>query len=222
MRTRNLILFVAVVLVLACALPVQAQINAGNGPGGSITVPVDFGTTGWYYDSGPGGGIYLDPNAGPLQKTLGLPPVNAQNPNGQFIVGQSYTLWENLLIAPYPGSQPPGPAWTDFHETITTPGWQWDTGNVWGCTSINPLGVAGNPLISPNFLNVDWTFTPAAPVGCTLTLTKYLKFIGGAGSNPLVQPIISEYPTPEPSTIVLLVVGAISAFGYGWYRRRRA
>jgi len=219
MRTRNLVLFVAVALVLTWALsvPARAQIPSvpsSGGTGTSMSNDFSFGTSGWNIAQPGGGnlGIYLDPTAGPYLKILNAPALG-------FTTG-SYMLTEFLLVASNPLVIPPGPAWTDYHEYIVnSPGWTWieDASNVWGFTSV-PL-VAGNHTIDPTKSYVDWTFNPAAAVNTTMTLTKHLYYSGAFSLAPVT---IGEYPTPEPSTIVLLVVGAITAFGYGWSRRRRA
>ena len=209
----------ALALVCGQAAPLQAgSISASDGDGSSAGTEYEPEGYGWTVDDGGGNqDVYYDPDAGPWHKTLTLTTPAA--------VGTIFTLTENLHV----GGGPLGtaPAWTDYHEEILTPGWTWSpngpTGQYpWGFTALNWVGSAVYVIPLGN-TKVDWTFNPPLPVCTDLTITKYLVYNGGAGADPLAPIIIAEYPTvPEPSSIVLLIVGAISALAYRWRRRRVA
>ncbi len=118
--------------------------------------------------------VYFDPSVGPWQKMLGTP-------DGGFGAGEVYTLTEVLRV--FEGLDPtnPAPPWTDYHESILTPGWTWieDALNPnWTFVSDQP-GLAASHLIDAVGTGVDWTFTPTANVGTTMTITKYVMYTGG-------------------------------------------
>jgi hypothetical protein len=215
MRLHIPILFVAFVISLTLALPAQAQgpgngASGGEGPGWVSEHP--FGSSGWFVEGagGEGIGIYYDPNAGPWHKNLGVPP-------GGFTVGGVYWILEKPKVAAFPASNPPGPPWTDWHETILSLGFQWfaDANHPWSFAS-DQAGLGATWTFGAGL--ADFYFTPTANVGTTLTITKYVRYVGGGFPN---QPLtIGEFPTiPEPSTIVLLGVSAIGLLTYAWRRR---
>ncbi len=209
---------------MACS-SARADIAAGNGDGAGALSSFSYldKAGGWNVEPPEGGYflIYLDPNAGPWRKTLGAP-------NGGFVVNQSYKLSELLQVATDPSVPPlPSPPWTDYHESILTPGWMWiedqsDPSLTWTFGTNQP-GLVASHLIDAVGINADWTFAPAAAIDTTMMITKYVQYVGGAGADPFAPLVVAQYPTvPEPSTIVLLLVGAAAMLLYGWRRRNRA
>ncbi len=212
MRKQNLIMLAAVICVLAWVFPVQAQIGAGSNPGtGTVSDYSPSMTNGWNIEPGGGfQGVYLDPKGSPWVK-------NFVNP-GPVANGVVYTIIEPLQVAAGPNGVPAIP-WSDFHETLPA-GFAWidNANNPFGF-ACSQAGVAWTDTLDASGLNVDWTFSPALQIGTTLTFTKYCIYTGPVpGPNAIM---VSEYPTPEPSTIALLAAAAISALGYCWYRRRK-
>jgi hypothetical protein len=223
---RYSVIFASVFLVLTCMSVATAQMPGASGDDTKITDPAlinDYaviGTTIEIGGPGQGGpvGMYLDPNAGPWQKTF------------FGVINGSLNIIEHIVIGANPTVNPPGPPWTDWDELIKTPGWHWQINPVPTLTlSDHPIdppipgivstnGVPGNPN---NF--VVFNFAPENP-GVVLTVTKTLVW-NGPGPAPLPgtpasNVLIYEYPTPEPSTIVLLISGLL-ALGLGYIRRRR-
>jgi hypothetical protein len=80
--------------------------------------------------------------------------------------------------------------------------------------------------------DLQW-YTPADPwVVGTMDWAGYMGTVGSKGSGPLfasgqVAPEFTYYPwvvatvVPEPSTLVLFGIGAISFIAYGWRRRAK-
>ena len=211
MRRALLFMTVAAALLLAPTAPLQADsISASNGSGPST--PIGYSSSGSGWEVGVGGyqDVYYDPDAGPWIKNLAAIPGALNN--------QVFTLVENLHV----GGGPSGtaPAWTDFHEEIQTPGWNWSpTGpngeQSWSYTL--PGGYTASYVIPMGNTSVDWTFPTPLPVCTNITLIKYVVFHNPPG-NPAVGLTVAEYPTvPEPATLSLLALGALTLF-----RRRRS
>jgi hypothetical protein len=213
MKIRHLILTSLVISALAA----PAALAQGVGNLGSL--PTQFQSpvpiAGWSVDSGnaasPWVPVQISPTGPQWVKTFSAP-------NGQPFTafpGQTFTLQELLVIAP-PLS------WTDWHEHILTPGWDWVQPTVF-LANVPPPGLSPPPglttVYTPGNLStggtVDFYFNPLAP-GTLIDIRKTLQYNGPAGAifNGTLQ--IAEYPTPEPASLVMLAVGGLLV------RRRRA
>jgi len=220
----------AVVLSLCLATAVQAQIFPSYNAG-PIPLPADPSFTPQHIiiDQGPsspgapGGFMWGDPNnpvsvsydptAGPIEKWLKFDSdLNGDgaidlNDLAIFAANPIFNLQEFLVVGP-------GPAWTDWHEEILTPDWEW--GNV----QINSFGPPPGPtnlLIQQTPTTVDFYFDPLPP-GTQVDIRKQLVFAGNIAdqafqtdflqNNLMVK--ISEHPTvPEPSGLVLAACGVL-------------
>ncbi len=184
--------------------------------------------------------LIFDPNAGPMQKLFESPKdasggpilLDAQQPFPQ-------TLWENFLILP-PSTAPNGFNVSDWHEEIHTPGWEWvepgdsrfpdlfppneslitKDGQPWPSEPI-PM-----PTPDPSML---WVKFPPIEPGHVLDVHKAILWAGTPGNRiwgdgvddagnvvPESSIDVWEYPTPEPSTLVLA-----SLFALGMLARRQ-
>ncbi|MGA2060118.1 MAG: PEP-CTERM sorting domain-containing protein [Thermoguttaceae bacterium] len=200
---RYLVILSSVFLVLACTSVAMAQIpgigDKQTTPSWQETINVGGGSTVDVGSVGNPVGIYLDPNAGPWQKTF-----------ANFVA--PLTINEAILIGAAPGSNPPGPPWSDWEEQILSAGWVWAGG-----ASLSVLGDGVyNGNLSADQKTVEFDFPAQAP-GTTLVINKVLQW-NGVG-NPILPVTVNEYPTPEPATIVLLISGLL-ALGLGYIRRR--
>jgi hypothetical protein len=215
---RYSVILATVFLVLAFTSVASASMASGD-----FTKPTDPTLPDWFsatsgeviIDLGGTGGIYLDPNAGPWKKQIvgiGVNPL---------------LIHEFIPIAAAPGTIPPppgGPPWTDWDELIdpllNPVGWQW-AANPAPTVTLSDDGIVVGIIKSINNPNdfVEFDFNPAEHPGATLTISKWIVWTGLPAQNPGMV-WIDEYPTPEPSTIVLLISGLL-ALGLGYIRRRK-
>ena len=151
-------------------------------------------------------GVVRDPNGPAWIKNL-------TNPNGGNIIaqpGQIFTLQESLFIA---GTLP----WSDWHEQILTPGWDWAPPAVFLANgSVAPgLTISHTPPGPGIGGTIDFYFS-SLPPGTKVDIRKQLQYLGGATGAPFDGIVkIAEFPTPEPAAIALLALGSLVV------RRRR-
>lgn len=201
-------------------------------------VPVSYsGLVGAYF---LGGNLIHDPGAGPMFKRFESPItdtfdrilLDAQQPFPQPVSEQFVLVPTVSPVTAFPVS--------DWHEEIVTEGWEWV---LPGDTRFPDLFAPNESLITKNGEPHPWQFPPLPAVlepnklwvefpridlGETLDIHKALLWVGTPGNRIwgddaldngtfFDETVISvfEYPTPEPTTGCLLVLGAL-----GLLRRR--
>ncbi|MDM8009129.1 MAG: PEP-CTERM sorting domain-containing protein [Phycisphaerae bacterium] len=201
--------------ILAVTITVGPQMSFAQGVGNLGSLPNLFLSpvpiTGWSVDSGiptnPWLPVQIDPTGPQWVKTF-------TGQNGQPIVavpGQTFTLQELLVVAPTQ-------SWEDWHEHILTPGWEWVQPTVFFANFAPPPGL--NTVVTPGTLTsggkIDFTFNPLVP-GTLIDIRKTLQYVGPAGTVFTGKIEIAEFPTPEPASLGLLMLGGLFVLG----RRRR-
>lgn len=191
----------------------SAALAQGVGNLGSLPTQISSSQqplTGWSVDSGiatnPWVPVQIDPNGPQWVKTL-------SGPNGQPFVavpGQTFTLQELLVVAP---TLP----WTDWHEDILTPGWDWVPPSVLLANGVPAAGLTsvitpGNNVVGGS---IDFYFNSLAP-GTQVIIRKNLQYTGTPGVAFIGTVQVAEYPTPEPASLGLLGIGSLLVL-----RRRR-
>ena len=202
---------------------------AAPGVGGAPDQPLVDGRTEFH------GGLHTDPAFTGAGWLVG-------SPTGRMIIAADPTApnWIKVLQLPPTALVPfstqlgmieflhvgPGPAWTDWHERITTPGWEWDLGAVLTAEDgqIVP-GVRSDTNLDGLFETLDFFFNPLDP-GIDVTIEKLIHC--GAPNGCTGEPVIGhgfgilvrEFPTvvPAPGTLLLLAGGLA---GLAASRRRR-
>jgi hypothetical protein len=165
---------------------------------------------------------------------------------GSISPGDTLCIMESIPLI-YPPSTPPSAKLriADWHESILSVSnpyyndfFKWDTMNP--NTGIGAhIGSAGFPINGQVSFSADgktiwFDFDPItipmdmgpASTPVTLEIAKYIKYTGpnvitsgGQGQPDFFSFVVSEYPTtPEPSTVVLALVGA-GVLGFVGYRR---
>lgn len=211
MSVRSILCLCLSVCAVATALSTYAQSSIGPNPTPGQTDhaysvsqdPYAPSETAWFFGtSGNPISFFYDSSAGVWQKQL-----SGAGSLDQF---QEVNLLEYITIGA-------NPSWTDWHETVTTPGFAFSTDVDDSFYTINGgaqqfTGVSfgsGNTV-----LNFD--FSTALPVGTVILLHQELQYMGADTFNNTTTPIVvNEYPTvPEPSSLALLALGAISLLSY--------
>lgn len=232
-------IFTAASSVTMVAGNVLAQIDAGPGTGISTTVSVDENTQGQsaqgfplptgQFDLGPLTVSYSS-TSGAIDKKL----HDDEDRNGDGVINAidfallaSTTLNLNETIVVGNGT-----SWTDWEETMETPGISWDsaTATLAGSGPIPGLAVSVTPT------QVAFTFDPL-PAGTVLDIDKQFSITSKA-ALPYVLPDfgtvvpngtvdygtidVEEYPTsvPEPASTGVMVVGGVALLAMR--NRRRA
>jgi hypothetical protein len=107
-----------------------------------------------------------------------------------------------------------GSPWTDWHETIATPNFVWSTDADDAFYTIN----GGTPQFtgisySSDHASVDIALPTALPVGAKIVLHDEVQYMGSACfDNNIVPIVLNQFVSvPEPSSLVLLSLGAVLA-----------
>lgn len=150
--------------------------------------------------------VEYDRNAGPWLKRLIVDPQqDPVTPPLDLII-----LHEEITIG---GSH----AWTDWHEEILTPGWEWGP-IVFDILNANDQSILNN-LVVDTMGNMAWFFFDKVPPGSTLQIWK--EIICTSICDPLQSAgfvEIIEYPTvSEPGTLALM---GLFLATFSLYRRR--
>ena len=164
--------------------------------------------------------VVWDPDIGPWTKELRL--MLADGSPFAFHEGDAIPVVEFLTVG---GSTP----WTDWHEEILTPGWEWvpiDEGDTAFLGSPDGIPAPGL-IVDLQPTTIDFFFDPILP-GTDIAIAKFIIFVGVDPGNPeettLDSVFIAEYPTvnviPEPATVTLGVLSIVAA-GSALRRRLR-
>ena len=210
---RNCQRFVTAAAVLM-VLSVSAQITIGpNNPPGAISQifqvsqdPFSPSETAWFLGT-PALPIIAsyDAQAGVWQKQL--------SGAGQLDQFQEVNLIEYVKVGT-------GPQWTDWHETVLTPNFQWGFDADDTFYPINGGGAQTAGInFSPDFTSVTFNFATPLAIGTEILFHKELQYMGTTTfDNNAAAILVNEYASvPEPSCLALLGVAGM----LGLVSRRR-
>jgi hypothetical protein len=202
MATRILKIISVLTLGLALSLAGRSAHAQGVGNIGSLPMAIQLSTpSGWQIGT-PASPVPVvrDPLGPKWLKSLsdvGGTPVSA-------VPGQIFTFHESLVIA---GAL----SWSDWHEDILTPGWEWTTNVSFQANSLPAPGLtvthAPGTLTQGGSISFDFN---ALPPGTAIDISKELVYLGTPGVVFTGRIDIEQYPTPEPASLGLFALGALS------------
>ena len=192
MRSQKVIIKLSVAIGMTLVAVSSAWGQGVAAPlGGSLTT----------YPLTPNGWDILDPN--------GTPQVVIRDPNGQpwfkdlatqpgqvVLPGSIFKVHEQLVVG---GNLP----WSDWHEQILTPGWEWLAASSFLANNVSApgLGITTTPGTSSIGGSIDYTFNSLAP-GTLVDIQKALLY-SGAGlpvPPPTVLRLDPRGRVPDPGT----------------------
>jgi hypothetical protein len=201
----------------------------GFDPGSEPFIPVPFISAEghWVLDAN----LIFDPKAPPMTKAFQSPIGST---GGPILLDATqpfpFPIWENFfLIPPGTAGAPGSQAVSDWHEEIITPGWEWVLPgdprfpNLFppGQTLITRNGAPWDSFPIPHPDGTDnpsrvWVKFPPIEPGNILDVHKGLLWVGTLdnriwGDDPTTerQILVFEYPTPEPSSVALALLGGM-------------
>lgn len=192
-------------LLAASMILAVSQVALAQGVGNLGSLPTVFPGPvppwGWVVTDAAGGPVpvELDPKGpGWIKSFTG--PNNGPFP---YMGGTVLHLEEHLIVA---GDRP----WTDWHETILSPNWEWANPTI----LVN--GVPATGLVINNLGNsLDFYFDPVLPGSQVIIRKDFVSTLpSGVVADGTIR--VAQFPTPEPATMGLLALGSLAAL-----RRRR-
>ena len=207
MKTQNRIRLLVVSVSLAAA---QAALAQGVGNIGSLPLVIPQNSPGGWVIGTPPAPIPVvrDPNGPKWIKHLTDPgggPIINPNPGTIYDINETVQIAGNLW-------------WSDWHEEIITPGWEWTSAVSILENVIQPpagLTIVNTPGTLTEGGTLEFYFDPLPP-GTLLNIRKQLQYVGIPGTVHIGPIELAQYPTPEPATMALLAAGSLVAL-----RRRR-
>ena len=133
---------------------------------------------------------------------------------GQLDTYQEVNLLEYVKI----GANPP---WTDWHETICTPGfiWGYDPDDTFYTINGGAAQTAGI-VYNADYTTLTFNFSAPLPVNTVILFHKELQYMGAdTFDNNATAVVVDEFASvPEPATWALMGIGLAGLA----FRRRRA
>lgn len=243
--TRILLLPTLMIITLCCSAARAQPITSGFdlfGPPTLIPVPFDPTEGHWLVNEE----LIFDPTAPPMIKEFESPVFST----GQPILLDAlqplpFPIWENFLLHDGMATNPSSLPVSDWHEEILEPGWEWVLPGDSAFPDLFPPGeslITNNgepwpwePIPMPSDPSKLWVEFPPILPGEVLDIHKALLWVGTSGNRfwgdgvddmgiVFNESFISvvEYPTPEPSTMVLAAIGGFALLGLVQRRRREA
>jgi hypothetical protein len=201
---------------------IATGIPVGNAPDSEVRGAITAATHGGLHTTHTAvGNTFSVGGPGPAQRITITADPSAPNWIKDLVLpappGPPFNLNEFLTVGP-------GPSWTDWHQSITTLGWEWVLGT--GIVTVGGLPVAlgtRDDLDSNGtFETISFLFDPALDPGTELDIQKQIQCAVNFTCSLTGSIEVRQFPTiaatPEPGVLLLLAAGLA---GFAASRRRR-